>query len=500
MQKRFLTIWFPHLMTDWIAIKNWALKDKAFVIVAPDHGRMMITEPSVAAVKKGVFKGMIAADARIIDPELKLIDEQSVLSKKLLQSLCKWCIRFTPVVSIDEPNGIILDATGCTHLWQNEEKYLNAITSRLHQHGYHIRATMADTIGAAWAVTHYGKNNSIVESGNQKNILLSLPPAALRINISIVERLEKLGLTSIQRFISMPRSALRRRFGDELLLRLDQALGNEDEFIEPLIPPEPFSERLYCLEPIITKKGNEIALQKLLDAICLRLKKEGKGLSTAIFKCFRLDGKVEQISIGTNHPSNTPKHLFKLFEEKIETIEPDLGIELFVLEAPLTERVVSIQQSILNSEGNLNDPKIAELLDRITNKLGPGIIHRYLPDEHHWPERSVKEANSLKEKTTIEWRTDKLRPIHLLPTPHLIQVTAPIPDYPPMNFRYQGKLHIIKKADGPERIEREWWIENGLHRDYYSVEDEEGKRYWLFRSGNYNNLQKPNWYLHGFFA
>jgi protein ImuB len=499
MQQRYLTIWFPHLMMDWIIIKNPALKDKALVIVVPDHGRLMITEPSVTAVKKGIFKGMIAADGRIIDPELKLIDEQPGLSQKLLQSLCKWCIRFTPVVSIDEPNGLILDATGCTHLWQNEENYFNAITSRLQQHGYHIRAAMADTIGAAWAVTYYGKSNSIVENGQQKNILLSLPPSALRINISIAERLHKLGLTTIQHFISMPRSALRRRFGDELLLRLDQALGNEEEFIEPLIPPEPFSERLHCLEPIVTKAGMEIALQKLLDTLCLRLKKEGKGLSTAIFRCFRLDGKVEQISIGTNHPSNTPNHLFKLFEEKIETIEPDLGIELFILEAPRTERVVSIQQSILNSEGNLNDPKIAELLDRITNKLGTGIIHRYLPDEHHWPERSIKEANSLKEKPAIGWRTDKLRPIHLLPTPHLIQVTAPIPDYPPMNFRYKGKLHIIKKADGPERIEREWWIENGRHRDYYSVEDEEGKRYWLFRSGHYDH-GKPNWYLHGFFA
>ena len=499
MSKRFVTIWFPHLITDWMMIKNPVLKNKTFVIVAPDHGRMIINEPCIKALKEGIFKGMNAADARIINPELELINEQQGFAKKLLQSLGKWCIRFTPNVAIDEPNGLILEATGCTHLWKSEEKYLNAITSRLKEYGYHVRAAMADTIAAAWAVTHYGNNNSVIEPGKQKEALLSMPPSSLRINDLTVERLKKLGLTSIERFISLPRSALRRRFGNELLLKLDQALGDEEEFIESLIPPEPFSERLYCLEPISTKKGIEIALERLLDVICSRLQKEGKGLRTAIFKCFRLDNRIEQISIGTNSASNTANHLFKLFTEKIETIEPGLGIELFILEAPKTEPVVSIQQSILNIESDLNDSKIAELLDRISNKMGAHVIHRYLPDEHHWPERSIKEATSLKEKPMIEWRSDKLRPIHLLSTPHLIYVTAPIPDYPPLNFRYKGKLHIVKKADGPERIEREWWLENGLHRDYYTVEDAEGKRYWLFKSGHYDGINKPQWFLHGFF-
>ncbi|HEU4902126.1 MAG TPA: DNA polymerase Y family protein, partial [Flavisolibacter sp.] len=84
--------------------------------------------------------------------------------------------------------------------------------------------------------------------------------------------------------------------------------------------------------------------------------------------------------------------------------------------------------------------------------------------------------------------------------PERIDVTAPIPDYPPMLFRYKGTMHKIIKADGPERIEQEWWIQDGEHRDYYCVEDEEGRRYWLFRSGHYNEEKTPLWFLHGFFA
>src|SRR5205085_309425 len=140
-------------------------------------------------------------------------------------------------------------------------------------------------------------------------------------------RLEKLGLRQISNFISMPRSSLRRRFGQQFLKRLDQALGCEEEFIQPVIPINPYQERLPCMEPIVTATGIEIALHRLLDALCDRLHQEEKGLRKALFKCYRVDGKIEKIEIGTNRPSRNSDHLFKLFEIKIESIEPALGIE-----------------------------------------------------------------------------------------------------------------------------------------------------------------------------
>ncbi len=329
---------------------------------------------------------------------------------------------------------------------------------------------------------------------------MPLPPAALRLENDVLERLQKLGLYQISSFIGMQRSALRRRFGQQLLLRLDQALGNKEEFIEPVIPIEPYTERLPCLEPIQTSTGIEIALQKLLQILCRRLQQEGKGVRVASFKCYRIDNKIEQISISTNYPSNNAHHLFKLFEIKICTIEPALGIELFTLEASKVEDLSPLQETLWTANSSLESKELAELLDRIESKFGNDIIHRYLPDEHHLPERSIKLSTSLKEKPTIPWHDDKPRPIQLLQEPQPIEVTAPIPDYPPMNFRYKGKLHKVKKADGPERIEPEWWLKQEQHRDYYVVEDEEGKRYWLFRSGHYDGDKNPSWFIHGFFA
>jgi protein ImuB len=141
--------------------------------------------------------------------------------------------------------------------------------------------------------------------------------------------------------------------------------------------------------------------------------------------------------------------------------------------------------------------RLSELLDRLEGKTSVQAV-RYLPAEHYWPERSIRPANSLTEKPSTSWRK-VLRPLQLLAVPERIDVTAPIPDYPPMLFRHKGKRHTIIKADGPERIEQEWWLQQGQHRDYYRVEDEEGRRYWLFRLGHYDD-KKFQWFLHGFFA
>jgi protein ImuB len=500
MVKRFVTIWFRHLKTDWHSIRQPLLRDIPFVLAVPDHGRKIITATNQLAQSQGIESGMVVADARAILPSIKIIDDDISLSERVLKSIATYCIRYTDTVSIELPDGLILDCTGCAHLWGGEKNYIREINNRLKNRGFDLRATMADTIGAAWAIAHYGDQSPIIESGKQMEALSPLPPSALRLEPDVTDLLYKLGLRKISQFIHLPRKALLRRFGQQTLLKLDQALGHTEETIFPILPIEPFRERLPCLEPIISYTGIEIALKRLLENLCLKLRKEGIGIRKAAFFGYRVDNQVEKIEIGTIRATTNPKHLFKLFEEKISSIEPALGIELFILEALKTEKISPKQEKLWTSNGSLEDPGIAELMDRLANRFGHFQIRRYLPDEHHWPERSYKTATSLFEPANQNWIVERPRPLLLMPKPLSIEVTAPIPDYPPMLFRYQGKLHKIKKAEGPERIEPEWWIAEGQHRDYYAVEDEEGGRYWIFRAGHYAEDRSPSWFIHGFFA
>jgi protein ImuB len=498
MPNRFVSIWFRHLSTDWFSIRQPHLKTLPFVLQAPSHGRMIISAANALAELNDVSSGMSVADARAVIPDLEVLDDKTDLIENLLKRLAEWCIRFTPVTAIDPPDGLVLEATGCTYLWGGDECYLDTIVKKLNSRGYDVRAAIADTVGTAWGVARFGKGSPVVQSGQQIESLLPLPPEALRIERETVDRLHKLGLHQVRKFINISRSSLRKRFGQQLLIQLDRALGQEIELIDPVQQVPHYQERLPSMEPIVTATGIEIGLKDLLEKLCLRLQKDQKGLRKAIFRCYCVDGKEKKIEIETNRPSHNVDHLFKLFKIKLPRIEPSFGIELFVLEAQNVEDQLPIQEKMWGGNDGLKDTRLSELLDRLSNRTSSQSIGRYLPNEHYWPERSFKFSPSLDEGMSTIWRTDKQRPLKLLLNPEHIEVTAPVPDYPPMLFRYKGKLHTIVKADGPERIEQEWWLLNGRHRDYYRVEDENGNRYWLFRMGHYDD-KNDQWFIHGFF-
>ncbi len=495
---RYASIWFPYLLTEYTVRKNPGLRDMPFVLASPQRGRLLIDSVSAQAMQKGIRPGMVLADCKALYPELEMLKSEPGRGEKLLSALAEWCIGYTPFAAVDLPGGLVLDTSGCTHLWGGEAQYLESIKSKLNAYGYTVQAAIADTIGTAWAVARFGNPATIVKPGGQQEALCALPAAALRLEPEVLARLKKLGLHRIDSFMGMPPAALRRRFGPSLPLRLGQALGHEIEMAMPVKPVEPYQERLCSMEPICTATGITIALQQLLETLCLRLETEGHGLRQAILKAYRVDGDIQQIEIGTGQPSRNQSHLFRLFEHKIATLEPRLGFELFLLEAPKVEPVTHEQSAIWTMSGQ-NDKQVAELLDRIVARTNPNAVTRYLPAEHYWPERSARQASPLWEKPDTCWRTDCPRPIHLLPKPEAIEVTAVLPDYPPMLFRYKGKRYSIAKSDGPERVEQEWWLSDGLYRDYYCVEDESGARYWLFRSGPYD-AEGPKWFIHGFFA
>lgn len=501
MTPRFVYIWFRYLKTDWLLRRNPSWAEAPFVLHAFNQNRMVVIAANRLAEREGVYPGTILADAKAMIPGLRSLEDNFSEFDGLLTNIAKWCIRYSPIVATDAPDGILVDATGCSHLWGGEASYLKHISEKLKQLGYSTRISMAGTPGTAWAVAHFGHNYSIFKNGEEKQALAMLPPQALRIDPEIAGTLHKLGLSVLADIFRIPTPSLRRRFGETFIRQLQLALGYREEILHPVIIPPIYSERLPCFEPVLNAGGIGIALEQLMKVLCSRLKAEEKGLRLASFKAYRTDGKMVSLSIRISRPSNNSPHLVKLFTEKINQLAAEPGIELFTLEAGRVEPLPPSQEKLWDAEtGQLQDKTIAELIDRISNKIGEHKINRFLPAEHYWPERSIQPASSLEEKPACSWNASTVRPLRILLHPQPILVAAPIPDYPPMHFRHKGRLHKIAKADGPERIEQEWWLQGGEHRDYYYVEDEDGNRYWLFRSGHYEPGKKDQWFLHGYCA
>lgn len=490
VKSRYLVIWFPQLMADWFIWRNPEHKNRVVVFSKADRGRMILCSCNKRGFKEGIQLGIPLADARALVPDLLHYEEDSRQKSRLLRRFAEWMIRFTPVIAIWSQETLVLDASGCTHLWGSEAAYIKCIYNEFKEKGFYSRIAMADTIGAAWALAHYAQQNGCLTAGEEQlKMLKVLPPVALRIDPLINERLLKLGMSSIENLLAMPVQALRKRFGALLTQRLAQATGDSEEWLEAFRPVAPYEETLSSLEPILTATGIATGLRQLLAGICSRLNREGKGLRRAIFYADRLDDQRISIAINTLYPSANPVHLFKLFEEKFTRLEPGPGIELFRLEGRRVEPLPVQNATIWSSKKGSTQQNLAELMDKLSARSREK--GRFLPAEHYWPERSVHKTDSFEEQPVSQWPSCP-RPVYLLPIPQRIQVSAPLPDYPPMAFNYKGRRHQVSRAEGPERIEQEWWLDQLERRDYYVVEDEEGNRYWLFRSGE--------WFLHGFFA
>jgi len=360
---------------------------------------------------------------------------------------------------------------------------------------------------------------------------------ALRLDPITAQGLRRVGVKRVGDLYAMPRDALARRFGETVARLLDQALDKMPEPLSPLGEAPSRRVRLSFAEPITQPADLMLAAERLTADLVPRLARERTGARRLDLAFHRVDGRVERISLGTARPSRDPHHLAALFKERLDTIDPGLGIEDMILATYAVEPLPSEQIGLPGQTANPhpNSPPlagegmgggIAPLLDRLGNRLGLDAISRLDPRESHIPERaSVRVQPHLTlplppkgrrgpktpssplgaERAGVRWGIKPPRPIRLFEPPEPVEAFWLLPDDPPFRFMWRRRRHRVMRADGPERIVDEWWrpeaaSEVDAIRDYYRVEDEEGRRFWLFRAGLHGGDRKPCWFLHGIFS
>jgi protein ImuB len=548
--KRIVSLWFPKLSTDRRARaskKDWS--DRAAATVAWHDGCPRLVALNAHARAAGLRPRMRLADARALLPDLVMEAGEPQADLRLVEAIAGWCDRYTPWVAIDPTGsalapdvetacsaggfggdaGLLLDVTGCTHLFgegeSGERALLADLVTRLSRRDLSCRAAMADTAGAAWALARFAERQAdlLCPARGQRDALAALPVEGLRLEPPILETLLKLGLRRIGDLYPMPRGPLVRRFGDQLLRRVDQALGTLGEPIEPRRLPPAFRTRLAFAEPIGRAEDIAAATSRLLAALCRQFEQAGVGARQLEIALYRVDGSVDRTSIGTSRPNRDNPKLMKLFEERLGQLDAGFGVELMILSAPEVEAWSGTQDALPDQDS----PGIAsgmdgtiDLADRLALRLGAENVVRLLTRDSHLPER-VQLAAPVSSRPAAEgaWRRianlKNARPTRLLQRPELVEVTAFVPDDPPSMFRWRRHAHRIVRADGPERIADEWWRPrpDGSRppaatlppvRDYYRVEDDDGGRFWLFRDGPYqpaaNGQPTARWFLHGFCA
>lgn len=353
-----------------------------------------------------------------------------------------------------------------------------------------------------------------------------------------------------------------RSVADSVLLRLDQALGERAEPLVPVIPPPDFRASQSCLEPLITSEAIGYGLESLSAALCDDLKAAGQGARAFTLHAFRADGTKAEVHVSAAAPLSDPAHLCGLFRERLDRIDPGFGIDLLVLHGFRTDPAGADAPPLSGdlAGGAVDIAALCAFADRVTARLGEDVVRVRQSSERHRPEdaeRRERFTGTLPSPLSDPSSMRGPRPLRLLDPPERIVALAEIPDGPPRSFRWRRVVRRVVRADGPERIAPEWahhhrlksapapngldrrWLAPKLDpradagqiaktkkaldramnddpsqeegtlqknlpraRDYYRVEDPEGRRYWLFRDGLYDDGRGgvPQWYVHGIFA
>lgn len=500
-------MWLPRFPTDRIERRLPGASAEPRATVISEGHRRRLAAVNRAAETLGLVPGLGLADAEARVPELAVHPATPEKDCAALRALAAWCGRWSPWTAPEGESGLWLDVTGAAHLFGGEALLLADIAERLDGLGFAAKLAMADTPGAAWALARYGAGESatpIVAPPGDPTPLLDLPVAALRLAEAIVADLARLGFGSIGELAAAPRAALARRFGPSIGRRLDQAFGQIDEPIEPLAPQAALRIRQPFAEPIAAPEDIAAIARDLVEALCRRLADEMQGVRRLAFTLFRVDGTLVEAEIGTLRPSRDPRHLFRLLAEKLDALDPGFGIDLALIEARATDPLAPTQIALDRTGAGTDDQTdMAALVDRLIARLGSAAVARYAPHGSHIPERAVRRQGPLDaDPPGSAWRADPPRPIRLFARPEPIEAVAELPDGPPALFRWRRVAHRIRRAEGPERIAAEWWRAGADElpaRDYYRVEDETGRRFWLYRDGP-ATPEGARWFLHGLFG
>lgn len=552
VNRRILSLWFPHLAAERaLRLRREALP-LPFAVVSDQNGAQVLTSLNPEAAAAGLRPGQPLRDATAMCPGLLTKPADPLAEAAFLTVLRRWAGKFSPWVAEEPPTSLVIDLTGCAHLFGGEAQLLAEVEQDCVGLGLSVRAGVADTRGAAWALARFAGRVSepnrsgdaidqearatrsravkrrgwerggdapggasgftpqgvIAAPGQARQALARLPLAALRLPPDAVDGLMRLGLRRVEEVMDLPRAALARRFGAETLRRVDQALGLEPEPVAPARAPLHFAARITLPDPIGLASDITAGLDRILPPLCARLQAAGRGARRVRVQAFRTDGVIARIEVGLARPANEPDRIRPLLLLKLDQIDPGFGIDCLRIEALETEPIYAVQHrghadaSAAAAARQTDDTALTDLIGKLGARLGTENVLRLHPAHSHIPEKAALTlAAAWSDPHPAPWPEPRApRPLLMFRPEH---VTAPEDDpTPPARFRWRRRDMATRVAVGPERITPEWWLDDpdwrSGPRDYWRIEVEGGERLWLYYA--HGGAISGGWFCQGVFS
>ncbi|MDR3495465.1 MAG: DNA polymerase Y family protein [Ancalomicrobiaceae bacterium] len=496
---------------------------KPFVLVTKEASALRLAAVDRLAAEAGLRAGMTYAEARARVPAFDTQETEPQADAALLAECAEASDMFTPLVALDGADGLMLDVTGCAHLFGGERALGIRVARTFRAKGLSLRAAFAATPDAAAAFARHFKG--VIADGTETGRLARmLPIATLDDGSERVTALRRSGFSRLADLADRPSQVLVARFGAELVTKLRRLLGQEDIRITPIRPPPALVADRRFAEPVTAMEHLLLTLGDLVDDIAQQLERRGEGGQAFLATLFRADGEKRRLAIDTARPTRDAASLKRLFQLRIDTladpIDPGFGFDAMRLAVLRADAIMEVQARLDGGTGRVRGGEgaredggetIADLVDRLMVRFGAENVLSFAGSNSHDPVRAgraVPVAEMWNAGAPAPWPEREpghppSRPLTLFPTPQPIEALAEVPDGPPLRFRWRRVVHEVARSEGPERIAAEWWRCYDAPpptRDYYRLEDVLGRRFWVFREGSFADEVRPRWFLHGLFA
>ncbi len=541
-----MCIWLPHWPIQRFTVAQPALSGRVVVLHARDPRRgQRVVHCDHRANQQGIQVGMSLAEVAATQrtksgathrgqfPHLAEHDPRADL--RALTALAMACERFSPSVGLEEsstPASLLLDVTQSAARCGGESSLVGAVHQWLGTLGYVASVAVSDHLGAAWAVAHFGGTvpgyafrDELSERGEVANTLPSggrldmpasfmvppgqvlaalqpLPIESLRVAEATIDRLQQLGIRSVGQLLQLPRSGLQARFGDELLPRIDQAMGILPETFATCAVSVPLEASFAFEHPTANRDVLRACLRTLLEQVCIRLSQQGRGAIGIECHLYLTDRTRVTISLGLFRPSAEQAHLEELLALQFEQRTIKDTVQRVDLCVSISAAISFCQADLLDEATHAAPGELARFVDRVSSRLGQDTVlgARLLAEpqaEYAFRYIPLTDGSTIADGSALARRRHQqsfgFRPLRVI-VPERLHTTVAPRTGPPASFGFAGHTYRIQRYWGPERIETGWWRGQLIRRDYFQVEDHDGNRFWLFR-----DLQRDAWFVQGAF-
>jgi protein ImuB len=482
-----------------------------------------VVHASPDAQKLGVTPGMTLAHARALLPREPVVDtarpDRDAAGLLVLARFVS--LHWTPTVCADGPDGLLCDISGCEHLFGGERALVRSLAHTLADLGFTVRTGVAGTVGVAWALARCARTaHAAADSGDEHAALRDLPIEGLRIPPEAATALRDIGVERVGQLLALPRATLPSRYGGELLLRLDQALGRAFEPVVRVDEAPEFSSCITLEGGTTNAESVAMAVRDALDEVCRQLERREAGLRRLLAGFARVDDPEDlELVVQVSRPTRSAAHLWTLLRPRLERLHMGYGVQRVRLTAGMVTGVAHEQGVFAGLSAapagtrRRDDEAFAGVLDTLVNRVGPDRVMRSELGESYRPERAFTLVPVLAEDARRGRRSRptplaRPRPSRLYAEPVEIRVIALSPDGPVVQMSGTAfargtsrpgaaydEHRVVARSIGPERLAGEWWRDRRGTRDYFRVQDQDGAWLWIFRDN-----QTGAWYLHGEWA